>query len=240
MSWKVTRVDAHGNAALTQTMERLRFTMDTGFAGTVKFDSRENEQPIGKSAGVKVLAPILTALVGAQFTSTVSPRGEVSDFVVPENIRTILQRTPSLDATFPPGAFEQLVQLGVVLPNTPVRNGDHWSHKGEMPFAGSNAAMSIDTRATYHGPADRDGREFATITLKPTAALINAPAKVFGSFTLKRQEGDGHIVFDHVRGRLVESSVKQTLHMENTPPAGAEPVVVTRVISLRAKLVSPN
>src|SRR5262249_6814548 len=80
VSWRVTNVDSNGNARMTLTIDRLRYEQDNGFPGKVEFDSQKHRNPQGAPAGVRVLSAILKAQVGAQFTCTISPRGEVSDF----------------------------------------------------------------------------------------------------------------------------------------------------------------
>jgi RNA polymerase sigma factor (sigma-70 family) len=238
VTWKVTRVDADGNARMTLTVDRLQYVEDDGFPGKVEFDSRKDRNPVGIPASVRVLSAVLKAQVGAQFTYTMSPRGEVSDFKVPKKLADAVKSTAGLHALYSAESFKQLLvcQGGVVLPRDPVDRETSWHEKSEAPLAGGHAKMTVDTRAEYQGGADRDGRKVEAIALKPDAT-VEGTGTGLGPFTLKNQDGKGSMLFDNDKGRLVETEVNQTVEMESSPPGQIDKIVWKVKLSLSAKLV---
>jgi hypothetical protein len=96
--------------------------------------------------------------------------------------------------------------------------------------------MTVDTRATYQGGADHDGKKIEAIALKPEAT-VEGTGTGLGAFTLKNQEGKGSMLFDNDKGRLVETEVNQTVEMESAPPGQNDKIVWKVKLSLSAKLV---
>jgi RNA polymerase sigma factor (sigma-70 family) len=235
MTWKVTTVDTDGKATLTQTIDRIRFVMDSGLPGKIEFDSRKHKNP--KGIGSQILAPGLKVLAGSRFTCTVSPRGEISNFKVPKKVLDAVKKMRGGRALFSPESFQQLVsQASFVLPTGPVRQGGSWNQKADSKMAGP-ARMTVDARATYQGKADQGGKKLDKIILTLTAKVAGAGGGL-GQFTLKNQDGKGTIFFDNARGRLVESQAGQDLHLEFNP--GAQAIVVDVKIRQSAKLIAPK
>jgi hypothetical protein len=135
VTWKVTRVDADGNARMTLTVDRVQYVEDDGFPGKVEFDSRKDKNPTGMPALVRVLSAVLQAQSGAPFTCTMSPRGEVSDFKVPKKLADAVKNTAGLHALYSPESFRQLLACrgGVVLPEDAVHPDASWHDKTEAP-----------------------------------------------------------------------------------------------------------
>jgi RNA polymerase sigma factor (sigma-70 family) len=232
MIWMVRSVDANGNVRITQTIHRIRFLMDSGIAGKIEFDSSKDRKP--KGPGSQVLADFFKALVGAEFTWTMSPRGEVSDFKAPERILNVLKKTRGLGPTFSPDSFKQRVTQGmIVLPRGPVINGGSWTQKADAKIPVGPAKMTAYTRALYQGKIDRGGKKLEAIALEP-AATIDRAAGAFGQATLKNQEGKGRIFFDNDKGRLVQTERSQTLDMETT--TGGQTIVWKIKLGLSATL----
>jgi RNA polymerase sigma factor (sigma-70 family) len=239
VTWKVARVDADGNARMTLTIDRVQYVEDDGFPGKVEFDSRKDRNPAGMQPLARILAAVLKAQVGAQFTCTMSPRGEVSDFKVPKKLADVVKNTAGLHALYSAETFQRLLACpgSVVLPEDAVYRDTTWHDKSEAPLAGGHARMTVDTRAAYQSGAERDGKRVEAITLKPDA-MVEGTGTGLGAFTLKNQDGKGSMVFDNDKGRLVETEVGQTLDMESGPPGQNDNVVWKVKLSLSAKLVS--
>jgi RNA polymerase sigma factor (sigma-70 family) len=138
VTWRVTGVDSAGSARMTLTVDRVRFVMDSGFTGKVEFDSRKHKNPQGVPAGVRVLSAVLKSQVGARFTCSLSPRGEVSDFQVPKKVADVVRSTPGVQALFSAESLKQQLacQGGVVLPKDPVLKGAGWSETAKVAVAG--------------------------------------------------------------------------------------------------------
>jgi hypothetical protein len=241
VTWKVSGIDSDGNARVTLTVDRLRYVEDNGFPGKVEFDSRKMRNPAGVPAIVRVLSAVLKAQVGAEFTCTVSPRGEVSAFKVPRKLANAVRNTPGVRALYSAESFRRQLacQGGVVLPKDPVYKGRGWDEKTEVAVAGGHARMAGYTRATYQGQGDRGGKKLDEIALVPTATTLErSPSSGLGRFTLKGHEGKGRVLFDNDRGRLVETEVTQDLEMETGVPGQT---VVWRIkLSLSTKLAPPR
>jgi hypothetical protein len=228
---------------MTLTIDRLQFVEDDGFPGKVEFDSKKHKNPVGVPAGVRVLSAVLKAQVGAEFTCTMSPRGEVSDFKVPKKLADAVKNTQGVHALYSAESFKQQLacQGGVVLPADPVSRGAAWKEKTDTAVAGGHARMTVETRAAYQGDAERGGTKLAEIALEPAATAVErAGTSGLGPFTLKGQEGKGRILFDNDKGRLVEAEVSQTVDMESSPPGQNEKVVWKVKLSLSTKLAPPK
>jgi RNA polymerase sigma factor (sigma-70 family) len=242
VTWRVTNVDSDGNARMTLTVDRLRHLGDSGFPGSeLEFDSKKHKNPVGVPALARVLSTVLKAQVGAEFTCTMSPQGEVSDFKVPKQLADAVKNTQGMTALYNAESFKQLLasQGSVVLPKNPVYKGAGWSEKTAVTVAGGHAKMTVDTKTTYQGEADRGGKKLQEIALKPMATTVEgAPTSGIGPFTLKNHEGKGNMLFDNDKGRLVESEVSQTLEMESGAPG--QTVVWKVRLSFSTKLVPPK
>jgi RNA polymerase sigma factor (sigma-70 family) len=240
VTWRVTGVDSDGNARVALTVDRLRYVEDCGFPGKVEFDSRKNKNPVGVPAVVRILAPILKAQVGAEFTCTVSPRGEVRDFKVPKKVANAVMNTQGMQGLYSADFFKQQLacQGCIILPRGPIAKGFGWSERDDVVVAGGHAKMPVETRATYQGEADRGGRKLEEVSLKPTATAVDrAPTSGLGPFTLRSHEGKGSLFFDRARGRLVEAEVTQDLEMESSPPGQIEKVLWKVKLSISTRLV---
>jgi hypothetical protein len=238
VTWRVLRVDSGGNARMTLTIDRLRHVIDNGLPGKFEFDSRKHRNPVGMPVVVRTLSPVLKAQVGASFTCTVSPRGEIHDFKVPKKILGAVINTPGMQALYSTESFRQLLacQGSVVLPKDSVVKGSSWDEKTAASIAGGHAKMTLYTKATYQGEADRGGKKLAELDLKPTAVTVErSPTSGLGPFTLKKHEGKGSVVFDNDKGRLVETQGSQTVDMESG--AAGQTIVWKIKLSLSAKLV---
>jgi RNA polymerase sigma factor (sigma-70 family) len=237
LTWKVASVDSDGNARMTLTLDRFRYVEDN-FPGRVEFDSRKHRNPVGVPASVRILSAVLKAHAGAAFTCAVSPRGEVSAFKVPKKVADAVKGTPGVQALYSVESFrQQLAYPGsVVLPRDPVSRGTGWSEKTDLTVAGGHAAVIVETKATYQGGADREGKQLEAIALQPTAtAVTRSPTTGLSPFALKGHAGKGSILFDNDNGRLVESEVSQEVDFESGGPS--QPVVWKVKLNLSAKLV---
>jgi RNA polymerase sigma factor (sigma-70 family) len=241
VTWKVAGVDSDGKARMTLTVDRVRYMEDDGPpAGTMEFDSQKHKSPVGVPAVARILGPVLRAQVGAEFTCTVSPRGEVSDFKVPKKLADVIKSTQGLGAMYSSESFErELARQGsVVLPKEPVSKDAGWNERAEGAVTVGRAKVAVDTRATYKGEAERGGKKLAEIALKPTASTVDVnPKGAFGPCTVKGDEGKGSLLFDNDGGRLVETEVVHDLEVEASPPGQADKVVWKVKHSISTKLV---
>jgi RNA polymerase sigma factor (sigma-70 family) len=242
VTWKVKAVDSDGNAQVTLTIDRFRYVHDETLpvGRALEFDSAKQRNPQGLPGPVRALSPILRAHVGAQFTCTVSPRGEVSDFKVPKKLADTVKNSQGSQAMYSADTFKQQLacQGGVVLHREPVVKDTGWNERADQIVAGGREKLTVDTRAIFMGEAERGGQKVADITLKPTASTLQAVLKTgLGPFTLKTYEGKGSMLFDHEKGRLVETEVVEDMELESSPPGQVEKIVWKAKITSTTKLV---
>jgi RNA polymerase sigma factor (sigma-70 family) len=242
VTWKVADVDNEGNARMTLTIDRVRYQQDQHFPGKlIEFDSKKQRNPVGQPGVVRLMAPILKAHVGAVFTCTISPRGEVHDFKVPKKLADTVKKTRGLTVMYSSEAFQRMLvpQGSIVLPREPVPRGASWTEnaKTEVQLAGGHAKMAVTIKATYQGEDDRSGRKLKAIGLQPTATKVErSPTTRLGQFTLAKHEGKGNLYIDNATGRLVESEQSHEVAMTSNPGPGQVIAWKTK-LSLTAKLV---
>jgi RNA polymerase sigma factor (sigma-70 family) len=235
LTWKVTGVDTDGNAQMTQTVDRVRFSMGSGvaIAAPFEFDSRKGRK--GKGPMGRILAPVLRALVGAQFTCTLSPRGEVRAFKVPKKVRAFVKKTKGVAGLFSAETFKLLASPGgIILPRSPVRKGDSWNQKTPSITIWGPAQVTVDNRATYQGKTKRGGKRLEEIGLAPRAATDRAAGGRLRQLTLKNQEGKGSLLFDNARGRLIETRGRLNLDLVITVGGGT--IIMKKNFHISARL----
>src|SRR5262249_19480417 len=98
VTWRVVRTDPDGNASIKLTIDRLRYVHHDGFpASKFEFDSKIHKNPVGSPGMVRALSALLKAQVKAEFTCTMSPRGEVSDFKLPARLAEVLKNMKGMN-----------------------------------------------------------------------------------------------------------------------------------------------
>jgi len=95
------------------------------------------------------------------------------------------------------------------LPSDPVNKGDSWQRTESVNF-GSGQVMTFETRYTYEGTVQKDGRPLEKITAKVEKvdfALQDSPLPLtVKAAQLKPAESETTILFDTARGQAVEST----------------------------------
>jgi RNA polymerase sigma factor (sigma-70 family) len=243
VTWRVIEITSGGDARMTLTIDRVRYVDDNGFAGKLEFDSKKHKYPVGPPAIARVLSGVLKAQIGAEFTCTVSPRGEIFAFNAPKKLTDAVRNTAGIKVLYSLESYKRKLadQGGIVLSEAAVAKDASWSTEAETPMAGGHAKMTLATKATYLGDVDRDGKQLAEIALKPSATkLERVPPSGLGPFTLKSHVGKGSMFFDNEKGRLVETEVNQTVYMESSPPGQVENIVWNTKLRQTARLVPQN
>ena len=213
MGWAVESVASDGTAKLKQKISRVQVKM-TSPLFNVEYDSSKEEQPADPVGGQ--LAKVFGAMVGKDFTMTMTPRGEIKDVTIPEELEQALEGAGG-GAVPGGGGFnaESLKQLasqsGVEFPEEPVAEGKNWSGETEakLPFG----TMKLDNQFTYQGAERRGGQALQKIAVKPKISIEPDPnAQV--QMKVTSQDANGTIYFNNQEGRIAESTMKQNLDME--------------------------
>jgi hypothetical protein len=215
MSWHVQKVDDKGNAKIRMTLGRVKLSMQ-GPMGNVEIDSADKKAADSEDEVAKAFAGMATALAALEITFTMTPEGDMKDTKFSEEALKKLRASPGAEQfggqLLSPDAFKQTAGGGVVLPKGPVTKGKQWTQKMTMKIP-SLGTMSGDTKFTYEGPVDRDGKKLEKIRISPNFKIesdSDAPFQV----KMKVQKGKGNAYFDNQAGRLVESTNDMTLEME--------------------------
>ena len=212
MGWAVDSVASDGTAKLKQKISRVQVKM-TSPLFNVEYDSSQDEQPADPVGGQ--LAKVFGAMVGKDFTMTMTPRGEIKDVTIPDELAEALEGAgggvPG-GGGFNADSLKQLAsQSGIEFPEEPVGQGKNWSGKTEakLPFG----TMKLDNQFTYQGTERRGGQALQKIAVKPKISIEPDPnAQV--QMTVKSQDANGTIYFNNQEGRIAESTMKQNLNME--------------------------
>jgi hypothetical protein len=228
LTWEVGRVDADGKATFTQTVTRVRFRAETP-RQTVEYDTSCGTAPEDPQA--RGIAARLDAVVGARISAAIDARGQVS------NIR-LVERSDGGTAARPeffeglgnPSSetgFRRLMgQLIPVLPETAPALAQSWSVRGDEPLADGKA--TTETRTTYEGPEQRDGRTAHKFALAVSRTTENKTGETVGTTT-----GSGTAYLDPAAGRLIESSLTHARELKVMAEGGDLTRKVTETITLR-------
>jgi Family of unknown function (DUF6263) len=228
MTWTVKSVDASGVASMSQKIDRVRASAASP-AGKFSFDSKE----AGDSA--TVAGPLFKMLVGAEFTSKMNPRGELTEIKPSDKLVATLRGNDE-----PAGAQGQfseeglknmLSQMVIPLPEAGVDVGESWQRKLSVPSGPDGQTRQIEQTFTYKGPdAATKGLEAIDFSTKadPPKADPNIPV------VLKKETATGRFGFDNAAGRIVRSNTVENVEVAFTLEGKEIPskVETTRVFTL--------
>jgi hypothetical protein len=211
LHWKVKALSDDGSAEVAQAVDRIRFRIDgAGGPSAFEFDSDAKQPPPPDGPIAAQLAPLLKALVNAEFTFKATARGEITDVRLPENLMELVRQANPAggDTVFSDEGIKNLVvQVGLALPEEPRRRGETWTRRSTRPLP-PLGAMTIDRTFTFEGEDAAPGR--VRLALASTMAIQPDPA-LGVKVKVERQGGKGVYVFDPGRGRLVSSHVEEEL-----------------------------
>jgi hypothetical protein len=210
MIWHVVRMTDDGNAIVSQKFDRMKMKMTLPPpVGVLEYDSKSEAAPTGVAA---MFTPMYQALAKAEFELTMTPRGEIKDVKVPDDVIAALKNSPGGmamgDMATPEGFKKMISQGALVLPENAPKPGDEWSTKVEVnnPMGGKQI---IETTYRYEGTKDVDGVTLAVF--EPTLKMSfegNPQMKVTA------QESSGEILFNVEAGRLHSSTLDQAVTMD--------------------------
>ena len=207
MTWTIKSVDATGVASMTQTIDRVRTSASLPF-GKFSFDSKE----AGDASSVA--GPLFKMLVGAEFSSRMTPRGEVNDIKLSDKLLATLRGTNE-----PAGAQGQfseaglknmLAQLVIPMPEEAVDVGQTWRKSMAIPAGPEGQTRQIEQTFTYKGPGAASNSLVSigfTTRFDPPKTDPNVPV------TLKKEAATGRYDFDNASGRIVHSDVDENVEL---------------------------
>ena len=207
MTWTIKSVDTSGVATMTQTIDRVRTSATLPF-GKFSFDSKE----VGDAGSVA--GPLFKMLVGAEFTSKMSPLGEVTDIKLSDKLLATLRgdnEPAGAQGQFSEaGLKNMLAQMVIPLSEAGVDVGESWSRKMAIPSGPDGQTRQIDQTFTYKGPDPANGGLEAidfTTKFEPPKPDPNLPV------TLKKETAAGRYDFDNAAGRIARSNVVEEVEV---------------------------
>jgi Family of unknown function (DUF6263) len=228
MTWTIKSVDASGVATMTQKIDRVRASAAAP-TGKFSFDSKE------AGDAVSVAGPLFKMLVGAEFTSKMNPRGELTDVKLSDKLLATLKgENEPIGAQ---GQFSEeglknmLSQMVIPLPEAGVDVGETWQRKLAIPSGPDGQTRPIEQIFTYKGPdAAAPGLVAIDFTTKadPPKPDPNIPV------TLKKESATGRFGFDNAAGRINRSNTTEFVEMSFSLQGKEIPqkVETTRVLTL--------
>jgi hypothetical protein len=207
MTWNVKSIDDQGDAVIEQKIDRIRMKMTAPGGQGFEYDTSSEEPAVGVAA---MIAPTMEAMTAGQFTFTLSPRGEVSDVKVTEELLAAIKNGPGGEA----GAVEQfksmVSQVAFTLPEKPPTTGEAWTTNIAVtnPTGGN---QTVETTYTYDGTREADGTTYAVI--KPSLKM-QVPKNPMMEMNMKEQKTDGEVLFDVKAGKLHSISIDQNIAMD--------------------------
>ena len=211
LHWSIKSVSSEGVAEMTQTIDRVRMKVD-GPGGGFEYDSETGKAPEGPVANL--LAPLLKALVGAEFTLKMNSRGELSDIKVPSKLVESLQKAGPAAAgggMFSEDGLKNLIsQSSLALPETPIEIGKTWTNTSRLPVP-MLGTMVMDKTYTYDGV---DAKEAALVKIGLNTKVALEPAADSNvAVKITSHSGKGDFAFDPQAGRMVTSRVNDKMQM---------------------------
>ena len=231
MTQTVDSVDtATGNAKMKQKIDRVKMLMEGGPIGTMEYDSKSDKEPDGPLAA---MAGIFKAMTDGEMKMTISNRGEVSDFKMPEKLMDELKNIGGgaggpAGNMFSEDQFKNMMnQSLMVLPKeAPVAGSTTWDKTMEMKM-GPMGAMKTTTKFTYAGKSG----DFDKIDMKLDMKMESDPNAPF-QMKMNTKEAKGTTLFDNTKGRVQEVNVNTTMEME-MGPIGSANIVQTMTMKLK-------
>lgn len=204
LRWVVGEV-AEGAADVDLVVDRLRARESRdGLPAEFAYDTAAESPPAGDVHAARMVA-MLKAVAGARISFHLTPRGEVHDVRLPDELAASLRR-PDATGGVAMGSEEAVRNLIVpampFLPEGPSGSGTTWTRQlsAPMPMLGS---LILDKTYTDRGP--RAGRpEIHDVDVETRFTLRPMPGSTVKT-ELVTQSGVGSFAFDARRG-LVESA----------------------------------
>ena len=204
---------ATGTAKIKQKIDRVKMVMEGGPIGTMEYDSKSDKEPEGPLAA---MAGIFKAMTEGDIKMTMTNRGEVSDFKMPEKLMDELKNLSGGAASgfggnmFSEDALKNMMNQSVmILPKeVPIAGTTTWDRNMDMKMGPLGTLKNI-TKYTYVGKSG----DFEKIDMKMDMKLEADPnAQV--QISMKTKEAAGTTLFDNTKGRVQEVNLKTVSEME--------------------------
>lgn len=139
ISWDVKSVNEKGDAVIEQKIDRIYKKMTAPGGEGFEYDTDSEEPAVGVAA---MIAPTMEAMTAGQFDFTMSPRGDVYDAKISDELLAAIKNGPGGED----GAVEQfksiVSQIAFVLPENLPKPGEVWASKIAVADPGAEFSRS--------------------------------------------------------------------------------------------------
>jgi hypothetical protein len=212
-NWNIKEAAPNGDAQIIQRIDHITMKVEAPPYMPFEFDSNAAKTEVPEPFEAEVQQ--LRAAIGAEFSFTMKPSGEISDLKIPP---ATLKR---LRDALPPEAVEegQFSEQGLkdlllqssppAFPVTPLEPGKTWGGKPSKAALPQLGTLVSEKVFTYQGPDPQNPRLLmigmeGKVTLEPAA---NVEIKI------RSQEGKGSLSFDSKAGCLINSRSTQKMEI---------------------------
>jgi hypothetical protein len=203
-----------GGLPVTSKIEAFKASVSLPGGLSVDYDSA-NPDAAPDDPMLKPILDAFKASADVEYTFVVGKNGEIAAVEGLEKVREKFEASNPETAEmvkerFQPESMKKALGDEMnILPDTLVRPGDSWT-RSQTQQMGMGQSLTFETKYTYEGTVEKDGKTLDKITVKSTGVKYaqdpsaGGPARVVGS-DLKVESSDGQILFDRAAGREVES-----------------------------------
>jgi len=239
----VLGVNEEGDAVIRLKFNRMK--MKAVGPRSFECDSKSETPPTGYAA---LIAPVFKAMTDGEFEMTMTARGEVKDFKMPEQVVTALKNLPNAaslgDIANPDGLKNMIFEGALVLPKDPPKVGETWTTKTETknPTIGRHI---LETTYRYNGTKEINGTicaviqpqvktEFGKSDPAPAEnASKKSPPQPSVQTKVKDQKSESEVLFNIKDGRLYSRFLKRNVTIEETAGGKTEELKIDQMISLK-------
>ncbi len=215
MTWKIEAVDDQGLATLVQSVDRVQMDMQAPGQQKMHYDTDSDEAPSGFAA---MLVPMFKAMTAEPFKMTITPRGEIKEFEMPEALAKAMATVPGAAAMgemFSDEGFKKMIQQSsLILPEPKdLEPGHEWTTKIQIKNA-QLGVIETETTYSYLGSREVEGKPFEVFSIVLKMSFGEAPGGV--QMEVTSHESSGEILFNREAGRLESSKMQQDIEMSIT------------------------
>jgi hypothetical protein len=210
IKWKVLEVDEQGTATITVQIAAMSMLASGPDGQEVRFDSESTEEPQGYAA---ILRPLGKRLSESEVQLKMSPRGEVTDVKIPDELSEAVKSVPGGKKFAEDGgvtSFESLARLGspMMFPVEDLSAETTWNEKREieLPVLGKVASEFV---YTVEEPIAED-----RVSIDQMLKLDASKAEGDLRLKLVNQESAGTIDFNVAVGRPELSNLSYRAEFE--------------------------
>jgi hypothetical protein len=210
IKWKVLEVDEQGTATITVQIAAMSMLASGPDGQEVRFDSESTEEPQGYAA---ILRPLGKRLSESEVQLKMSPRGEVTDVKIPDELSEAVKSVPGGKKFAEDGgvtSFESLARLGspMMFPVEDLSAETTWNEKREieLPVLGKVASEFV---YTVEEPIAED-----RVSIDQMLKLDASKAEGDLRLKLVNQESAGTIDFNVAEGRPELSNLSYRAEFE--------------------------